>query len=190
MSPLSTPRNERRSAAFEQVRDAFVLARESAIWTGAGAGWIASRPFLASVLVTREESQVALRVIKAADRIDDTASGAMTREAAISGTTTGAEHLWVGYVELPPAMQSAVHHHGESETAIYVIGGRARFASGDNLGDIHDATAGDFVWVGPYDLHVEINLSDTEPVRMVVARSTQEAIVVNVTPPEGWSPPT
>ena len=78
----------------------------------------------------------------------------------------------------------------ESETAIYVISGRARFASGDNLGDIQDATAGDFVWVGPHDLHVEINLSDTEPVRMVVARSTQEAIVVNVAPPEGWSPPT
>ena len=146
--------------------------------------------FLASVPVAREESGVALRVIKASDRIDDTASGAMTREAAISGTTTGARQLWVGYVELPPGVQSAVHHHGESETAIYVIGGRARFASGDNLGDIQDAIAGDFVWVGPHDLHVEINLSDTEPVRMVVARSTQEAIVVNVAPPEGWSPPT
>ncbi len=33
-------------------------------------------------------------------------------------------------------MKSAVHHHGESETAIYVIGGRARFVSGDNLGDM------------------------------------------------------
>ena len=68
--------------------------------------------FLASVLVAREESEVALRVIKASDRIDDTASGAMTREAAISGTTTGAKQLWVGYVELPPGVQSAVHHHG------------------------------------------------------------------------------
>ena len=133
---------------------------------------------------------MALRVIKASDRIDDAASGAMIREAAISATTTGAKQIWVGYVELPPGMQSAVHHHGESESAIYVIAGQARFASGDNLGDIQDAGAGDFVWVGPYDLHVEINLSETEPVRMVAARSTQEAIVVNVTPPEGWSPPT
>lgn len=133
---------------------------------------------------------MAVRVVKASDRIDDTASGAMTRQAAISSTMTGAKQLWVGYVELPAGMRSAVHHHGESESAIYVISGRARFASGDNLDQIHDASAGDFVWVGPYDPHVEMNRSDTEPVCMVVARSTQEAIVVNLAPPEGWSPPT
>ncbi len=68
-----------------------------------------------------------------------------------------------------------------------------RSAAGEQVRDafvVARESAGDFVWVGPYDLHVEINLSDTEPVRMVVARSTQEAIVVNVAPPEGWSPPT
>ena len=130
-----------------------------------------------------------LRVIKPDQRVEDLASGAMVREAAIAGATTGAERLWVGYVELPPGSQSAVHHHGVAESAIYLISGQARFISGESLNEIQEAEPGDFVWVGPHEVHVELNRSDTEPVRMVVARSTQEGIVVNIDPPPGWTPP-
>ena len=129
-----------------------------------------------------------LRVIRPAARTRDTASGAMAREAAVSAGLVGAERLWFGYVELAPGAASAVHHHGESESAIYVISGRARFFAGPDLADAHDAEAGDFVWVPPHHVHVETNRSDTEPVRMAVCRSTQEAIVVNLATPEGWSP--
>lgn len=125
-----------------------------------------------------------LRVVTPSDRVADTASGAMWREAAISSGTTGSEVLWVGFVELAPGMRSAHHHHGESESAIYIISGRARFLTGDQLEVANDAGAGDFVWVPPFLRHVELNLSDDEPVRMVVARSTQEAIVVNLPDPE------
>jgi len=127
------------------------------------------------------------RVVRPADRVPGAASGAMLREAAISHALVGAEALWFGYVELAPGAVSAVHHHGESESAIYVISGRARFWSGPGLEHRHDAEAGDFVWVPPGEVHVEANVG-AEPVRMVVARSTQEAIVVNLPPPEGWSP--
>jgi uncharacterized RmlC-like cupin family protein len=112
----------------------------------------------------------------------------MRREAAISRALVGAGRLWFGYVELAPGAVSAVHHHGESESAIYVISGQARFWTGSDLSRHHDAEAGDFVWVPPHEVHVESNRSDTEPVRMAVARSTQEAIVVNLPTPEGWSP--
>jgi len=54
----------------------------------------------------------------------------MAREAAISNRVTGAEKIWVGYVELPLGMRSAKHHHGEAESAIYVISGQARFLTG------------------------------------------------------------
>ena len=111
----------------------------------------------------------------------------MVREAAISHALVGAEARWFGYVELGPGAVSAVHHHGESESGIHVISGHARFWSGLSLEQRHDAEAGDFVWVPPREVHVEAN-ADGEPVRMVVARSTQEAIVVNLAPPEGWSP--
>jgi uncharacterized RmlC-like cupin family protein len=104
----------------------------------------------------------------------------MVREAAISQGLVGAEQLWVGYVELPPGMRSAPHHHGDCESAIYVIGGSAKFLSGDGLQRVETAAAGDFVWVPPHIVHIEENASATEPVRMVVARSTQETLVFNV----------
>src|SRR2546429_4820440 len=128
------------------------------------------------------------RVIRPSDRQPDTASGAMRREAAVSDALVGAGVLWFGYVELAPGAVSAVHHHGESESAIYVISGQARFWTGPDLSEPHDAEAGDFVWVPPHEVHVETNRSDAEPVRMAVARSTQEAIVVNLPTPEGWLP--
>ena len=129
------------------------------------------------------------RVIGPQDRVTDTSSGAMLREAAISGETVGAGKLWFGYVELAPGSISQLHHHGESESAIYIVDGTARFCVGDDLTDIHDASAGDFVWVPPFMQHIEMNASDSNPVRMVVARSTQQAIVVNLPTPADWSPP-
>jgi uncharacterized RmlC-like cupin family protein len=128
------------------------------------------------------------RVIRPADRAVDTGSGVMHREAAISKAVVGAEALWFGYVELAPGAASAVHHHGDSESAIYVISGHPRFYSGPTLAEVHDAEPGDFIWVPPHEVHVETNRSTTEPVRIAVARSTQEAIVVNLPDPEGWPP--
>lgn len=113
----------------------------------------------------------------------------MLREAAISRSLTGAEKIWVGYVELGPGLQSAVHHHGEAESAIYVISGRARFFNGERLEFAHEAGPGDFVWVPPHEVHLEMNASDSEPVRMVVARSTQEMLVYNLPAPSGWRAP-
>src|SRR5438132_9797956 len=106
----------------------------------------------------------ALRVISASDRCPDQASGAMLREAAIAMGTVGAEKLWLGYVELGPGLVSAVHHHGEAESGIYIISGNARFYTGDQLDQAHDAHAGDFVWVPPHMVHLEMNVSATEPV--------------------------
>ena len=57
----------------------------------------------------------------------------MLREAAIAQNTVGAQKIWLGYVELGPGLISAVHHHGEAESGIYIISGDARFYSGDQL---------------------------------------------------------
>lgn len=121
-----------------------------------------------------------LRVVRAADRRPDTASGAMVREAAISQALVGAQRLWVGYVELPAGMTSAPHHHGECESAIFVISGRAKFRTGPDYGTVEEAGPGDFVWVPPWVPHIEENAGSGEPVRMVVARSTQETLVFNL----------
>jgi len=124
-----------------------------------------------------------LRVIKPADRALDQASGGMRREAAVSRAMVGAERIWLGYVELEPGDISAAHHHGEAESAIYMISGHARFVTEAGT---HDAEAGDVVWVPPHVVHVEANRGFGEAVRMIVARSTQQTLVFNVDMPQGW----
>jgi uncharacterized RmlC-like cupin family protein len=78
-------------------------------------------------------------------------------------------------------MRSANHHHGESETAIYVVSGHPSFVFWvDGRETRLDTEPGDFVWVPPFAPHREENpLSDEEAV-VIVTRSTQEAIVVNL----------
>jgi uncharacterized RmlC-like cupin family protein len=129
-----------------------------------------------------------LRVVRPGERIADQASGAMLRESAIAASTVGAQRIWLGYVELGPGLVSAVHHHGEAESGIYIISGHARFYSGERLERPQDANAGDFVFVPPDVIHVEQNVSSSEPVRMVVARSTQANLTFNLPTPDGWQP--
>jgi uncharacterized RmlC-like cupin family protein len=138
--------------------------------------------------VTTTPTAGALRVIRASERCPDEASGAMRREAAIAQSTVGADKIWLGYVELGPGLISAVHHHGEAESGIYIISGDARFFTGDQLDQAHEAHAGDFVWVPPHMVHVEMNTNPAEPVRMVVARSTQASLTFNLPTPTGWAP--
>lgn len=120
----------------------------------------------------------------AADELSgDTAqSTGMQRSAAISGAQVGAGELWMGRTVMTPGGQSADHHHGESETGIYVVSGTPAFAFRDpESGEIVrlQTGPGDFVWVPPHVPHREENPGGAEAV-LVVARSTQEAIVVNL----------
>ena len=55
----------------------------------------------------------------------------MVRSAAISGDLTGARSLWMGRTEMPPGTNSGNHHHGESETGIYVVSGHPVFVFRD-----------------------------------------------------------
>ena len=104
----------------------------------------------------------------------------LQRLEAVSAKLTGSQSLWMGLSVLPPGARTGVHHHGESETAIYVRRGTGRWWAGDNLDQMHEARPGDFVFIPPHVVHWEENGSDTEPVEMIIARSTQEAIVVNL----------
>jgi uncharacterized RmlC-like cupin family protein len=126
----------------------------------------------------------ALRLIRAGELSGATAqTTGMIRSAAISGPLTGARSLWMGTTVLPPATNSGDHHHGESETGIFVVSGSPVFVFRDpGTGSLTrlEPGPGDFVWVPPQVPHREENpSSDTEAV-VVIARSTQEAIVVNV----------
>ena len=62
-----------------------------------------------------------------------TQTSGMTRLEAISGTTVGCAKVWMGQTHVAPATSSGDHHHGEAETAIYVLAGNPVFifAEGD-----------------------------------------------------------
>jgi uncharacterized RmlC-like cupin family protein len=120
--------------------------------------------------------------VKAADVDPDTAqSEGMRRFAALSGRSVGAAKLWMGETHVAPATASGNHHHGESETAIYVRSGRPQFVFHDGDREVRIATEpGDYIFVPPYLPHREENPDPAIPAEIVIARSTQEAIVVNL----------
>ncbi len=125
-----------------------------------------------------------LRIIRGESLSSDTAqTGGMRRSAAISGDLCGARALWMGRTVVPAGTSSGDHHHGDSETGIYVVSGNPVFVFRDPAsGELVrlETGPGDYVWVPPQVPHREENPSlDTEAV-VVIARSTQEAIVVNV----------
>lgn len=122
-----------------------------------------------------------VKVIRPDDRdLTTSQTTGMRREAGISGALTGAEGLWMGVGFNEPGQASGAHHHGRSESGIYVLAGRIRFRFGEKLENVVDTEPGDFIFVPPFEVHSEGNLSDTEPAQFLLARNTQEAIVVNV----------
>ena len=104
----------------------------------------------------------------------------MTRAAAITQATAGANKLWAGTVKIHPNAKTGPHHHGKLESVIYVISGRARMRWGEHLEFIAEAGPGDFIYVPPFVPHQEINASRDESLACVVVRNDQEPIVVNL----------
>lgn len=104
----------------------------------------------------------------------------MTRAAAITHARTGASKLWAGTVVVQPNAKTGAHHHGEVETVLYIVRGRARMRWGEKLEFMEEAGPGDFIYVPPFVPHQEINARRDEPVEAVVVRSGQEPVVVNL----------
>jgi uncharacterized RmlC-like cupin family protein len=127
-----------------------------------------------------------LHHIRAGELDGDTAqTGGMRRFAAVSGRTVGSDRLWMGQTHVAPATASSDHHHGASETAIYVVSGHPEFVFADDSGgepeEVRLRTGpGDYVFVPPFVPHREENPDPDDEAVVVIARSTQEAIVVNL----------
>lgn len=120
--------------------------------------------------------------IKASEISSDTAqSEGLQRFAALSGRSVGAEKLWMGETHIAPHTVSANHHHGDSETAIYVRSGNPQFVFHDGTDEVRiSAQPGDYIFIPPYLPHREENQDPDNPAEVVIARSSQEAIVINL----------
>lgn len=131
-----------------------------------------------------------VRVVRGSDLdINTPQTQGMHRAAAITNARTGASKLWAGTVTIHPNAKTGSHHHGDLESVIYVVSGRARMRWGDHLEYVAEAGAGDFIYVPPFVPHQEINANPAEELVCVLVRSGQEPIVVNlditpIEPPE------
>jgi uncharacterized RmlC-like cupin family protein len=108
----------------------------------------------------------------------------MQRVAAIAASTVDSASIWMGEVVTQPGFSSGAHHHGDVESAIYVLSGNYRFRWGERLEHSAEGAAGDFILVPPHVVHQEINTSTTVPLVFILARASQENVVVNVDLPE------
>lgn len=139
-----------------------------------------------SVETELDRWHAALRHVRGAELSGDTGqTTGMRRLEAVSGNTVGSTKVWMGQTHVAPATNSGDHHHGEAETAIYVVSGHPVFVFAEGREEVRIETEpGDYVFVPPYVPHREENPGAEEAV-VVIARSSQEGIVVNL--PSLWA---
>ena len=120
-----------------------------------------------------------VRLIRAGERTTEaTPTPGMQREEAIA-----VEGLWAGFVTSDPGAEAGWHHHGDYETAIYVLSGRFVMEFGPGGTETFEAGPGDFIHVPKGAIHRELNPSDEE-LQAIVVRSGRGEPVFNTDGPD------
>ena len=102
----------------------------------------------------------------------------MERSIAVSAERVGSVGLYSSVVTTSAGGKTRVHHHGECETSIYILAGRARYTWGaTGLEQAMEAGAGDFIYIPAGEIHVEENASDDEPLVVVLTRNCPGSVV-------------
>ena len=91
--------------------------------------------------------------------------------AGLSGKNVGAKQLSMNVATIPPGGVAFAHIHVGFEVMLYILAGRVRHEYGPDLLMSLENEAGDFIFIEPGVPHEVKNLSDSEPVVAVVARS-------------------
>lgn len=89
----------------------------------------------------------------------------------LSAKNVNAKQLSMNVATIPPGGVAAAHIHVDFEVMLYILHGRVRHEYGAELAHAVENQAGDFIFIEPGVPHEVFNLSDTEPVVAVVARS-------------------
>ena len=111
------------------------------------------------------------------ERVEDQPTPGILRERVVQ-----TEGMWAGFARTDAGMVSGWHHHGEYESAIYVLTGSLRMEFGSGGDETFDAGPGDFVFVGKGVVHRESNPS-AEQGTAVVVRAGQGEPLTNVEGP-------
>jgi uncharacterized RmlC-like cupin family protein len=92
-------------------------------------------------------------------------------KTGLSGKNVGSKALSMNVATIPPGAVAYAHIHVDFEVMLYILQGRVRHEYGEGLKYSVDNKAGDFIFIEPGIPHEVCNLSDTEEVVAVVARS-------------------
>ena len=92
-------------------------------------------------------------------------------KTGLSAKNTRAKQLSMNVATIPPGGVAYAHIHVDFEVMLYILAGAVRHEYGPALEHRVDNVAGDFIFIEPGVPHEVLNLSDTEPVVAVVARS-------------------
>jgi uncharacterized RmlC-like cupin family protein len=92
----------------------------------------------------------------------------------LSAKNVGSKRLSMNVAVVPPGAVAYAHIHVDFEVMLYILEGRVRHEYGPDLRYAVEHEAGDFIFIEPGIPHEVLNLSDTEPVVAVVARSSAD----------------
>ena len=92
-------------------------------------------------------------------------------KAGLSEKNVPARQLSMNVATIPPGGVAYAHIHVGFEVMLYILEGRVRHEYGEGLRETVENKAGDFIFIEPGVPHEVFNLSQTEPVVAVVARS-------------------
>jgi uncharacterized RmlC-like cupin family protein len=92
-------------------------------------------------------------------------------KVGMSRKNVGSTKLSMNVATVPPSGVAKAHIHVGFELMLYIMHGRVRHEYGSGLKKSVENRAGDFIYIEPGVPHEVFNLSDTEPVVAVVARS-------------------
>ena len=89
----------------------------------------------------------------------------------MSAKNVGSKKLSMNVATIPPGGVAFAHIHVDFEVMLYILEGRVRHEYGPGLKKTVENQAGDFIFIEPGMPHEVFNMSDTERVVAVVARS-------------------
>lgn len=92
----------------------------------------------------------------------------------LSGKNTPARALSMNVATVPPGAIAYAHIHDGFEVMLFILQGRVRHEYGPHLEYAVEHQAGDFIFIEPGVPHEVFNVSDSEPVVAVVARSAAD----------------
>ena len=128
-----------------------------------------------------ENDKVDVRAVEDHDGILTIRGGGARRDwngihykQGMSRKNVGTTNLSANIATIPPAGVAYAHIHVDFEVILYIIEGKVRHEFGNDLKQVIENEAGDFIYIKPGVPHEVFNMSDTDPVVAFVARSSAD----------------